>query len=124
MNPIDEDRLKLFPKSQRAEYLRQCDERDGGANDAELVAEMRRDGTLTVLDPSTYALPAVRFASAVKERDEGYGFTKGDAIAITESFPWGEQVTVCKVGAIVPGFPGMIRTDFGRLFPVAQVRHA
>src|SRR5437870_10743107 len=120
-NPVDEARLNLFPQSQRKDYLRQCDERDGGANDAELVAEMRRDGTLKRLDPNTYAIPAVRLAaSSPEERVEGYGFKTGDAIAITESFPWGQQVTVCKVGAILPGFPGMIRTDFGRLFPVAQ----
>ena len=122
-NPIDEARLNLFPKSQHAEYLRQCSESDGGANDAELVSEMRRDGTLKVLDPKTYALPAVRpAASAPVERDEGYGFRKGDRVVITEWFPWGPVVTICKVGAILQG--GMIRTDFGRIFPVAQVRHA
>src|SRR6266566_3467435 len=123
LNPVDEARLKLFPKSQHAEYRRQCAERDGGANDAELVAEMRREGTLKVLDPKTYALPSVRGASASpEERVDGYGFRKGDAILITECFPWGASVTVCKVGAILE--PGMIRTDFGRLFPVDKVRHA
>ena len=121
-SPVDEDRLKLFPKSQRAEYLRQCDERDGGANDAELVSEMRRAGTLKILDPKTYALPAVRGASASpEERESGYGFTEGDPIIITEWFPWGPVVTICKVGGILDG---MIRTDFGRIFPVDQVRHA
>ena len=122
-NPVDEERLNLFPQSQRAEYRRQADERDGGCNDAELVEEMRRDGTLKVLDPKTYALPSVRGAiSSPEERVEGYGFNKGDAIAVTECFPWGAVVTVSKVGAILEG--GMIRTDFGRIFPVAQVRHA
>src|SRR5204862_559772 len=96
-NPVDEARLSLFPKSQRKEYLRQCSENDGGANDAELVSEMRRAGTLKVLDPKTYALPAVRLASACPEElDEGYGFKKGDSIIITELFPWGHFVTVCK----------------------------
>ena len=122
-NPIDEARLNLFPKSQHQEYRRQCSENDGGGNDAELVAEMRRDGTLKVLDPKTYALPSVRGAiSSPEERVEGYGFKKGDAIAVTEIFPWGAVVTVSKVGAILE--PGMIRTDYGRIFPVAQVRHA
>src|SRR6266566_3891554 len=114
LNPVDEARLKLFPKSQHAEYRRQYAERDGGANDAELVAEMRRDGTLKVLDPKTYALPAVRgagFFPGNEERESGYGFRRGDAILITELFPWSASVTVCRVGAILDG--GMIRTDFG-----------
>lgn len=121
-NPIDDDRLKLFPKSQRPTYIRQSDERDGGCNDAELVAEMRREGTLKVLDPKTYALPSVRGANAApEERETGCGFRKGDPIIITEWFPWGPVVTICKVGAILA--PAMIRTDFGRLFPVEKVRH-
>src|SRR5438876_11990145 len=99
-NPVDEARLKLFPQSQHAGYLRQCSESDGGANDAELVAEMRRAGTLKVLDPKTYALPSVRGASAAPvELFAGYGFRKGDAIAVTEIFPWGHVVTISKVGA-------------------------
>jgi len=122
-NPVDEERLNLFPKSQHKDYRRQSDERDGGCNDAELVAEMRREGTLKVLDPKTYALPAVRATRAApEERESGYGFKKGDAIAITECFPWGAVVTISKVGAILE--PGMIRTDFGRIFPVSQVRRA
>ena|SRR5947207_1071416 len=122
-NPVDEARLNLFPKSQRAEYRRQADERDGGCNDAELVQEMRRDGTLKVLDPKTYAIPSVRGASAAPEElFAGYGFRKGDPIAVTEFFPWGAVVTISKVGTILE--PGMIRTDFGRIFPVDRVRHA
>lgn len=61
-NAIDADRVKLFPKAKQAEYQRQCHEWDGGANDAELVAEMRRSGDLkSVAIP---AIPSVRTAQS------------------------------------------------------------
>jgi hypothetical protein len=61
-NQVDADRVKLFSRDRQKTYLRQCDERDGGMNDAQLVAELRRSGDLKNLKPGSFALPSVRLA--------------------------------------------------------------
>lgn len=74
-NPIDNDRLALFRPAERKEYLRQCHEYDGGANDAELVAEMKRSGDLkSVAIP---AVPSVRVAREPEPLPPGYLLVNG-----------------------------------------------
>lgn len=124
-NPVDEDRLRLFPKAQRKEYIRQADMRDGGCNDAELVAEMRREGTLKVLDPKTYGVPDARLSTKPpKEMRRGYGFRIGDPIIVTIHWPWAREEIRCRVAAVIEG--GFIRADRNKseLYPVKQVRRA
>jgi hypothetical protein len=62
-NPIDAARLGLFSKADQREFQRQCDMADGGCNDAELIDEMRRSGTLKSLDPGQR--PSITITSTV-----------------------------------------------------------
>lgn len=121
-NVIDEDRIKLFPKEKRKEYLRQCDMADGGCNDAELVDEMRRQGTLKVLDPRSYGRPDVRLTQPkMKELDSGYGFRRGQAVVVTVAWPWGNIEHHAIVKSIVGQF---VRTTDEELYSVFRVKRA
>jgi hypothetical protein len=121
-NPIDNDRIKLFPKDKQKEYLRQCDMKDGGCNDAELVEEMRRDGTLKVLDPARYGRPQVRAVGSQIEPNAGFGFMEGDTVVVTIRWPWMTDRFRTKVRNVLS--EGFIRTVDGELYPVSHVEHA
>lgn len=119
INPIDQDRIKLFPKKDHKEYTRQA---DGGCNDAELIDEMRRAGDLKTLDPSNYPIPRIGIKERVLEADEGAGFRKGDFVYVKHYWPWGSEEKLTQVESIV-GNEG-IRSVEGRVYPIGLVRKA
>lgn len=124
-NQVDEDRLKLFPKHQQKEYLRQCDVRDGGCNDAELVAEMRREGTLKQLNPKDYGIPKVQASvKQAEETSEGYGFKRGDTVVVKIYWPWRTEEAVRNVMSVLHDRTPAIRCTDGQVYPISETRLA